>query len=533
MPTTAPTSYDAFPYPAYVFPQTHPDRLAAIAVLLGLSPPKVETCRVLELGCASGSNLIPMAEELPEATFVGIDLSQRQVAEGERRIGGLGLRNLELRYQSILDFEIGSENFDYILCHGVYSWVPSAVQDRILEICRRCLHPDGIAYISYNTLPGWHMRGMIRDMMLYHSRRCSEPRQKVAQARALLDCIAASVTTEHNPYGQFLRSELDSLCLQPDSYLFHDHLEEYNTPLYFHRFVEQAVAHDLHYLADIDLPSMEISTFPSHVREILQRLSSDMLEMEQYMDFIRNRSFRQSLLCHARHRPKYRLDAGQFSRFYIASPLRPSSANPDLQPSTNEQFKTPAGAQVTSWVPIVKAALTILAEEWPRLMAFADLFSRAWKKIQAKPAEDQALARQHETRLAQTLLQLYATLAGVIELRLRPLPLARQPENQPTARPLARWQARFGNQVTNLRHETVVLTEFGRQVLQRLDGQCSQAILLRQLSGLFIDGQLTLQEHGAPVREPDRLELLLQRCLDDQLRQFSRQSLLQNKSGLS
>ena len=82
MSTTAATSYDDFPYPVYVFPQTHPDRLAAIAALLGLSPPPVERCRVLELGCASGSNLIPMAEALPQADFVGIDLSQRQIAEG-------------------------------------------------------------------------------------------------------------------------------------------------------------------------------------------------------------------------------------------------------------------------------------------------------------------------------------------------------------------------------------------------------------------------------------------------------------------
>ena len=75
------TSYDEMPYVDAAFPQTHPDRLATVARLFSISAPSVEACRVLELGCASGSNLTPMAIELPEATFVGIDLSALQIAQ--------------------------------------------------------------------------------------------------------------------------------------------------------------------------------------------------------------------------------------------------------------------------------------------------------------------------------------------------------------------------------------------------------------------------------------------------------------------
>src|SRR5579884_704126 len=259
------TSYDIIPYPNYSFPESHPDRAAVMARLLGLCPPPVQHCRVLELGCAAGANLIPMAEELPDSTFLGIDLSQHQVDEARTAIAHLGLTNIEVRRQSILDFEAGSEPFDYILCQGVFSWVAPEVQERILDICGHCLQPEGIAYVSYNTFPGWHVRGMMRDMMLYHSRRFADPRQQIAQARGLLDFLVASIPMEQNPYGQLLRSEFETLHRQQDAYLFHDHLEEQNNPVYFHQFVERAAAHGLRYLADATVHTMNARNFPPHV----------------------------------------------------------------------------------------------------------------------------------------------------------------------------------------------------------------------------------------------------------------------------
>jgi cyclopropane fatty-acyl-phospholipid synthase-like methyltransferase len=152
--TTLPrTSYDEVPYESHPFPQTHPDRLATIATLLGLRPPPVQRCRVLELGCAAGGNLIPMALGLPQSSFVGIDLSAVEVAEGQQLIAQLGLKNVQLRHLSILDAGPDLGRFDYILCHGVYSWVPTAVQDKILDVCKHNLSPHGVAYVSYNTLP--------------------------------------------------------------------------------------------------------------------------------------------------------------------------------------------------------------------------------------------------------------------------------------------------------------------------------------------------------------------------------------------
>src|SRR5262249_10252810 len=158
-------SYDDMPYSNNPFYHTHPDCLATVATLFGMTPPPVPRCRVLELGCAAGGNLIPMAFTLPDSRFVGIDLSPRQVATGLAVIDVLGLKNIELKPLSILDVDHGFGQFDSLICHGVYSWVPAAVQDKILTLCAEQLAPNGVAYVSYNIYPGWHVGGMIREML--------------------------------------------------------------------------------------------------------------------------------------------------------------------------------------------------------------------------------------------------------------------------------------------------------------------------------------------------------------------------------
>jgi SAM-dependent methyltransferase len=526
MPTDSLASYDLVPYPEYCFPQTHPDQAAVIARLLGLDPRPVEHCRVLELGCASGANLIPMAEELPGSTFVGVDLSRRQIEQGQSVIGELGLANIELRHQGILDFQPGSELFDHVICHGVYSWVSPNVQDHILDICRHCLQLDGLAYVSYNTLPGWHMRGMIRDMMLYHGRRFSDPHQQVAQARGLLDFLVASVPMEENPYGQFLRSELEAIRREHDSYLLHDHLEEHNNPLYFHQFVERAAGHGLRYLAEVPLSTMNSRNFPPQVGEALQRVSSDLIQLEQYMDFLRNRMFRQTLLCHARHTPDYRLQPPILAPYFIGSPLKPRSPRPDLGPGVREDFVSPSGSGAWSIHPIVKAALLVLGDAWPEALAWRDLFTQARARLDGGPTQYEATMRGEERQLGQALLLYYSTAPDLVEFRVRRLPVTTQPGPRPQTRPLARWQARSGRPLTNLRHELVVADGFGRQVLQRLDGQHTLPAVAEKLAALVQGGQLTIEQGGEKITQPDQVTRIVNQVLEQQLAQFARRALL-------
>lgn len=519
------TSYDEVPYVSFPFPQSHPDRLATVATLFGLRPPNVEKCRILELGCASGGNLLPMAEALPGSTFVGIDLSARQIEDGKRAIGLLGLENVELKQMNITEVSPDLGHFDFIICHGIFSWVASAVQEKILEVCSKNLAPGGIAYISYNTLPGWRMRGMIRDMMMYHSSRFTTPTERVGQARGLLDFLVQSAAGDNSPYTNFLRAELESLGRQADWYVLHDHLEEHNDPVYFHQFLERAGKHGLGYLGESDVASMVVSNFPQQVQNTLDKLSADQVHLEQYMDFLRNRMFRQTLLCHTDQKPDYRVTAERLTSLHVASPAQPLSPTPDLVSGATEHFRCVGDMSIRAWEPIVKAALVVLGECWPRSLPFNKLRALARARLPGGPVQTSAMVAQDTAMLGGTLWLFYAASSLTLELSVRPIP-AIGPVEKPKARAFARCQARFGNQVTNLRHETVNLNELQRELLASLDGTRDQAALLGLFHDLVAQGKVTVEQNGEPVGEPARVDELLREALTASLREFGLRSLL-------
>ena len=112
---------------------------------------------------------------------------------------------------SIMDIDASWGKFDYIICHGVFSWVPEEVQDKILEISRDLLSENGIAYISYNTYPGWHMREMVREMMLFHVKTIRDPRERVREAMTMLEMLVKASGTTESTYSQVLKEEVELL----------------------------------------------------------------------------------------------------------------------------------------------------------------------------------------------------------------------------------------------------------------------------------------------------------------------------------
>lgn len=521
-----PTSYDDVPYESLAYPQSHPDRLATLATLFGMTPAPVDRCRLLELGCAFGGNLIPMALELPESEFVGTDLSARQIEEARALVKSLGISNIRLEHKSILEVDRDFGQFDYIIAHGVYSWVPDAVREKILTICQENLRPNGVAYVSYNTYPGWHLRGMIADMMRYHVRQFQDPRMRIAQARALLDFLAKSVPAEgNNAYGIMLKAELDMLRGQADWYLYHDHLEEVNDPVYFHQFIERAAAHGLQYLSEAEFSVMLTSGFPPQVAETLRKVAPDIIRMEQYLDFLRNRTFRQTLLCH-RDRVLVRdLTPAVVSRFSVASSAQPVSPTPDVRSQAREQFRAPNGATLTTGNPIIKAAMMALRKHWPRPLPYERLRAEAWAWLDPGMAlRDAATVARTDQALAAELLQCYA--ANLVEFHHHIPPCVSGPSDRPEASPLARLMAGRGLRVINQRHEVVNLDEFSRHTVQLLDGTHDREALIEKLAGLVAQGTLVAQEGGMPVSNPERLRTVLATFLDQTLTNLVRLALL-------
>ena len=526
MADTVPTSYDELPYLNKAFPQTHPDRLATIARLFGLEPPDIQTCRVLELGCASGDNLIPMALELPNARFVGIDLSARQIDEGQRQIRALGLTNIELRQFNIADIDASWGMFDYIVSHGVYSWVPAPVREKILALSRDHLAANGVAFVSYNTLPGWHMRGMIRDMMMYHSAPFPGAVLKVQQARGLIDFLA-QVAPTNSPFSMTLRQEVDAIKNEPDAYLYHEHLEENNDAFYFHQFADAAKRQGLDYLGDVDFNQMLVSNFPPKVAETLRRVATDIIRMEQYMDFVRNRTFRQTVLVHEGAPIRRNLNGISFKGFLVASAVRPESAQPVLAQGASESFVTPGGIKHTLVDALTKTALVLLAQRWPRCVPFEELAAMSHATLRQGTGEGSAPVSDTDLKsFGDRILQAYAV--RVVELRVAAPRLAATISTRPRASPFARLQAERRTTVTNLRHEPVMLAELTRQLLLLLDGTRDLEALVADLVKLAQEGKIGVQEQegGAPVTDTAKLQRLVRQSVVDDLPKLAHAALL-------
>jgi SAM-dependent methyltransferase len=366
------TSYDEVPYPDRVHPATDPDRLAVVATLFGMSPAPPDRCRVLELGCAGGANLIALAETLAGSRFVGIDLAPRHIAAGQQKVRALGLTNVELHRMSLVDVGEAFGRFDYILCHGVYSWVPAEVRDKILAVCSANLLPQGVAYVSYNCYPGWHTRAAAREMMCYRAGRAEDPRDREREAREFLRFLASSVQEPQVGLGRILAEEADLLDGLPDEYVLHEHLNEVNHPVYFHQFIDHAAAHGLQYLWESYVGELGCDLRAEVIRAV-RGLATDLIEQQQYIDFLTARQFRSSLLCHEGITLDRDIRLQRMTRFQVIGIARPCSASPDIGSTASEVFQTSEGAGMATNNPVFKAALICLAERAPAALSFREI----------------------------------------------------------------------------------------------------------------------------------------------------------------
>ena len=476
MPPEANNTYDALPYGNEPHVDSHPRWLASVAALFGLSAPPPNGARILELGCASGGNLIPMAESLPKSSCLGVDLSSRQIESGTALIRATGLENVELRRASIMDIGESDGEFDYIICHGVYSWVPPDVQQRILEICGSRLSPSGLAYVSYNIYPGWHLQGMLRSMMKFHAARFDGPAEQVAASRSLLDVLAKTVPSEGNPYGMFLKRENERLRQCADWYLFHDHLEETNCPVYFHEFVERAAAAGLQFLGESEVRAMLPGQFSVEIQSALRALSTNLVQAEQYMDFFRNRAFRETILCRREVQLNRRLDAQRIRSLGFSTALRPTRQGSDPRRKESLRFEEPGWPSVDLTDTIGKAALLCLGEAWPNALTLDALESQVRARL--------GLGAGAETELVGRLWRWF--LDRVVTMTAAPPIAVRRAGVRPVGSVFARAQATAGQTtLTNLLHLSVKLNAFDAAVLALLDGTRDRAALTTRMAELI------------------------------------------------
>ncbi len=489
-PSSVTDDYDLLPYPSMPYTYTQPARLAAVAALHGIDAPVAALASVLELGCASGGNIIPLAARYPHARFLGIDLASRHVEDARRRIGELGLTNIEVRQGDLAELSLGAGAFDYVICHGVFSWAPRAAQDGILRICRDNLSPTGVAQISYNVLPGWHMRNIIRDICLRHTGSKGSPQQRVAKARAILTELGASANAAE-PYGLLLRSEAQRIAHRPASYILGEFLVANNAPCYFTDFVARATKHDLTYVCESDLEAATPETLSAKMQARLRVCAgSDPLAIEQYADYFTGRTLRSSLLAKAGSAINRTRDYGRLRSLHIASNLRPET---DSTGAT--AYKDTRGRAIRSKNPAVQRALARLASAYPQSLTLEQL---------AAPQVGPEVSNKDEAaaHICKALSLLVA--AGQVDISTEPMRSGCASDPRPCVWAVARAEATTGQPwLTNMAHIPVLLKPAMKVLLAHLDGTSDRTRLAEVFTHALRKGEVEVPElAGDPAQTP-------------------------------
>ena len=439
-------TYDAVPYLYFPVTTSSPRRVGAIARLYGVDAVSPRRARVLELGCGLGGNLLSLATAWPEAEFVGIDMSAVQIGTAELQRDALGLENLSLRACDILEFE-AEGLFDYVICHGVYSWVPELVRDRILAICRQVLSPCGVAYISYNALPGWNVRRTVRDILLREVSATAPPQEQIGQARDVLARLAFETEGSQAAFAIVLESEVKALADYADTYLLHEHLAPVNDAFYLEDFVRAASAHGLAFAGDGQPGLLDITVKPG-------------LGAHQWLDYAINNTFRETLL--------------------VRSETQEPLLKPDLQRILELTGCLRGGVPRPEGLPI-----------------------DVWERLVRSPVGIPLAGFGPES--VEDLMDL--VVDAQLELGLEAVPASAEPGELPCASPLARLQILEGReQVTNLGHEDVTLEEGLDEVLLELTGRQTRDALLVRLRAEWPD--YTEEQLSEALYRLTRMQLL-------------------------
>jgi methyltransferase-like protein/SAM-dependent methyltransferase len=509
-------AYDAVPYVSKAFQESAPERLRAVAHLFGLDSTPPDKARVLELGCAAGGNLIPFAVHHPHAEVVGVDLSEVQVNAGQRAIAAMGLNNLRLIHDSISNINTSLGKFDYIICHGVYSWVPEEVRDAILRVCGELLTPNGVAYVSYNTYPGWKTKEIIRDAMLLRGSNRATPAEQLSYARGMIDFLH-DMAAPDSVLARVMSDNIDTIRNGEHTYLIHEFLETCNEPCYFRDFVGQAQQHGLGYLGEAFVGEMFVSNYGARVADpLLRECGNDQVLLEQMLDFVSNRKFRRTLLVRNERATQIdrklnhqRIEALHVAGYYVAS-------------GEEGQWKSEGGKTIHVTDPVWRGVLKTMTAAWPATVPVRTLMDAA--RHDGGEAAATHVAVFIANLITANILQLFRKEPLTLPAQAGERPRMRQPLRQ-----LVPMHAELGIGLFNEWHQCITIgTPIETYLLPYLDGEHDRAALVAVLVDAFGKGELTINRNsdGAPVTERAEQVVLAENLIEQTLSNYARSALL-------
>lgn len=500
--------YESLRYVGKAYEFTHPDRLAAIARVHGLAAPDVETARVLELGCGDGMNLLAMAYTLPRARFVAIDACAAPLEVSRRAAVELGVHNLELRAQDIESIVPSHESFDYVIAHGVISWVPDATKRALMRLIGRVLSPEGVAMVSHNTLPGWRFRLIARDVIRAVLGESPRPDQ-LGEARRAVRTFADNLAGA-GLYGAVM-DELATLVEGSiDMSIYHDILSPNLDPMDFRTFAALYDEAGLQYVGDAVWADSVWSGYPPAFRALLEPVRERAVEREQLVDVMRNSLFRRSVLCRAQRRIVWDPGFAELRDLFVVLAGRFAGGGRDA-----DTYRTFADEPILVSDPAAQRALAIVRDEAPRAVSMATLVERIGAESEA--ARD-ALAR----------LVLQAWAGTLVELLPRARPAVAAPGPRPESFGVARWQARSGAEsVINTCHEQIGIGPVDRALLEVCDGRKSPEEVVDALVALAATGAFRVVVDEVPTTDPALQRVAIAARLERRLAELGSVGLLE------
>lgn len=473
-------------------PERSIDRFFVLSTLYGLNASDPNSSRVLEIGCGGGINIIAQAWRFPGSHFVGIDSDVKQIEKARQTASELALTNCEFIEAEVEDATF-DKSFDYIICHGLFSWASKKTQAAILKLCHEYASENAAIYLSYNALPGWFLRGVISD----HLRRADKKRApldaRIQMARKLIEEMKAELGENVGTEDQErVKRELENCFAHSDAFIMHELLNPDARGFHFRQFLSIVEESGFKYLADALPTRMREWRYNEMAEEFdlpeVQNKDAPLIEKEQQMDHLFPISFRATLLMRNVNTRRDKPDTSKIREWYISSPLVPLSEKPDLLSTREEIFCASSDVSTEVTAPILKSAFIRLREAWPSAVQGDELYTHA---LHLSDLEDQATLRAF---LEMELVRYY--LAGMVEFHsVKPACLNKVPEH-PLINPCARIQAKQGDWVVTERHEYYILNPFEKLLVPLCDGGNGIESIVETMKTSVAEAELTPHVEG-------------------------------------
>lgn len=498
--------YDALPYESYPYLKTHPDNLYLVARLHGLNPPDFRTARVLELGCAGGGNLAPFAYLYPGSKCYGIDISEEELKHARHVKEQLKIANADFEKRNIMEISKEKDGvFDYIICHGILSWVPKPVQDKIFRICSEQLSENGLALLSFNAYPGWHAVRGVRDMLLHQTRDCKTPEEKIKKAHNILSFVTRNASPYSPGYAKFMQNENHLLSSVFQSYILHDHLGEVNDPLYLYEFNDNLEKNGLQFITDVDLHNFYPNFLADEARAKLRTIS-DRMERLQMIDFLRNQRFHSALIGRKGQKISEKPDGNLIFDYHFTVNARPSEANPDPAQTikfVKLRFEHESFSSADRYLNEILLEMRLNASH---PMKMDDIIASC---MEATGLGDPEPFREAILKHGMELL-----FGGFINAFADAAPTVNYLSDKPRAHPYVHWLASTHPKASKIMsaHRTLIETDgFVNHVISYCDGNHTQEEIEQKMLERFKKKEMSLRDrNGLPITDPVQNRMLVQ-----------------------